>query len=146
MADKYDIYFKPITADAVRGYKCFEFGYAAALKVKGLNALVNRWVKTFMTPKGSDMLYPSEGTNFSNLLGSNISQRNGVVDDLILLAVEEANDQVIQQDFDGLYALEEQLQSATLIDLKPGIDGVDVWVQIQNKADSSVSVRVATVG
>ena len=44
---KYDIHFQPVPAAETSGYKCFEFGFQAALKVTGFQALVNRWVKTF---------------------------------------------------------------------------------------------------
>ncbi len=90
----YDIHFQPVPAGEVRGYKCFEFGFQAALKVKGPQALVNRWVKTLMTPLGSDPLYPSEGTTFSGLVGGNVSGTSVNIEDLVSIAFQEASDQV----------------------------------------------------
>jgi hypothetical protein len=54
-----DIHFQPVPASEVTGNKVFTFGFVSALKVSGLQALVNRWVKTFMTPLGSDPLHPN---------------------------------------------------------------------------------------
>jgi hypothetical protein len=145
MADKYDIYIQPVAASYVKGYRCYEFGFAAALKVRGPQALVNRWAKTFMTPRGSDPLYPEQGTAFGNLPGSNITRVNDDLQDLVAIAIDDASAQVREQDIQGLYDLDEQLQSATLLTFEQSADGIEVWILIKNMAEESLAVRAAVL-
>jgi hypothetical protein len=141
----YDIYFQPVPAESVRGFKCFEFGYAAALKVKGPHALVNRWVKTLMTPIGSDPLYPAEGTTFGGLVGSNIGGVSVNLQDLVAIAFQEASDQVREQDLEGYFPDDERLQSAELMDFEEAADGFVVWVLIKNVAGDALQVPLTTL-
>lgn len=141
----YDIHFQPVPAAEVRGYKCFEFGYKAALKVKGPQALVNRWVKTLMTPLGSDPLAPSEGTSFGGLIGGNIGSVSVNLQDLISIAFQEANAQVKAQDIEGYFPDSERLQSAELMDFAEAADGIVVWVLIKNVAGDALQVPLATL-
>ncbi len=141
----YDIHFQPVPAGEVRGYKCFEFGFQAALKVKGPQALVNRWVKTLMTPLGSDPLYPSEGTTFSGLVGGNVSGTSVNIEDLVSIAFQEASDQVKAQDLEGYFPDNERLQSAELMEFEEAVDGFVVWVLIKNVAGDALPVPLATI-
>jgi len=142
---RYDMHFQPVPADEVRGYKCFEFGYQSALKVRGPQALVNRWVKTLMTPLGSDPLYPSEGTSFGNLVGANVGSVNVNLQDLINIAFQEANEQVREQDLEGYFSDDERLQSAELMEFEETADGFVVWVLIKNVAGDALPVPLTTL-
>ncbi len=141
----YDIHFQPVPEGEAFGYRCFEFGFKAALKVKGPQALVNRWVKTLMTPLGSDPLRPEYGTTFSNLLAANISSMNTDMRDLVVIAVEEANEQVKEQDLRGYFSDDERLQSAELMDFLEVPAGFQVWVRIKNVAGVALSVPLVTL-
>lgn len=143
----YDIHFQPVPSAEVFGFKTFEFGYRAALKVKGPQSLVNRWVKTLMTPKGSDPLYTSEGTAFGNLPGSNITNVSNDLSDAVNLAIQDANDQVHQQDIAGLFPDNERLLNAELLNFQPNSsgDGFNVWIRIRNVAGESITFRLITV-
>lgn len=138
----YDIHFQPVPSSQVHGYKTFTFGFKAALKVKGPQSLVNRWVKTLMTLKGSDPLAPSYGTAFPNLVGANISDVTSEVKDVLVLSMDDASAQVRQQDIAGLYSDDERLQSAILYDFTPTEDGFAVWVEIRNMAGQILTVHL----
>jgi hypothetical protein len=140
-----DIHFQPVPEDEVEGYKIYTFGYRAAVKVEGLQALVNRWVKTFLTPAGSDPHDLSAGTEFGNLIGGNIGTHSAALLDEVIMAIDSANDQVQQQDLDGLYPSNESLQSAKLLNYSPNEagDGFDLWVEITNNEDETLSANVA---
>lgn len=142
---KYDIYFQPVPAANVYGYRTFEFGYRAALKACGPPALVNRWVKTFMTLRGSDPLDQTYGTGFSNLIGANISSATVDLLDVVSLAITDANTQVRDQDLKGLYNDDERLANAVLTDFRTSADGIEVWVTITNAAGQAMPVLVATI-
>ncbi len=142
---KYDTYFQPVPASEVRGFKVFEYGFKASVKVRGPQSLVNRWVKTLMTPRGTDPISPNYGTGFSSLLGSNISSVTTDLVDVVNIAIDEASEQVREQDLVGFFPDDERLASAILQNTEIGADGIDVWVNIQNVAGDSVPVRVATI-
>jgi hypothetical protein len=136
----YDLHFQPVPASRVAGVKCIEFGYRAALKVTGFRSLINRWLKTFLTPLGSDVLDPTMGTAVTNLLNANIDRFSTEIQDAIVLAVIKATEQIKKQDTDGLYPVEEQLQNATIQTYEESSAGVTVWILIENKAGSSLSI------
>ncbi len=141
----YDIHIQPVPADQVRGNKCYEFGYAAALKIDGFQSLINRWAKTLLTPRGSNPLSPEEGTNFPNLQGTNISRLTTGIRDLVALEIESANQQVRQQDDEGFRPDAERLQSSELRAFEESTTGFDVWVKLTNVAGAEVTFRVVTV-
>jgi len=140
----YDIHFQPVPADEVAGLKIFTFGFTAALKVQGLQALVNRWAKTFMTPKGSDPLDPNHGTDFANLAGSNVDRDSPELKDITIISIDEANTQVREQDIAGVYPPEESLLTATLEGFRETLDGVglEVWVTITNMNEDKLTIKL----
>jgi len=141
---KSDIHFQPVAPGDATSARIFTFGFRASLKVSGPQALVNRWIKTLMTPKGSNPLDKSEGTAFGRLAGSNISMRNRDVDDVLILAIEDANDQVRQQDLIGMFPANERLANATLIEdqSRTWEDGFEVWVRIVNQVGQVLPTRL----
>lgn len=142
---KYDIHFQPVPADQVYGYKCFEFGFAAPYKVRGLRALVNRWVKTFMTPRGSNFSRPNEGTSFPNLVGANYSLHESSVRDSVIIAVEEANSQVMEQDLVNYPPADERLLNAELLNFIEAPAGIEIWVRITNVAGDHLEGPLVTI-
>jgi hypothetical protein len=140
----YDIHFQPVPEGEVYGLKTFTFGFTAALKVQGLQSLVNRWAKTFMTPKGSDLLYPERGTDFADLAGSNVSLRSPELRDVVIISIEDANDQVREQDLDGGYDPSESLLTASLegFKLNTAGDGLEVWVKITNMEETVLTTKL----
>jgi len=141
----HDIHFQPIMPpEDQHGFKSFTFGFTAALKINGPQALVNRWVKTFMTPKGSDLLHPDYGTDFGNLAGSNIVNDFTTLQDTVIMAIDDANDQVRRQDESAVLDSSEALDSATLGQFIPitGGDGFNLWVVINNKAGQNLPLKL----
>ena len=142
---RYDIHFQPVPTGEVSGLKVFTFGFTAALKVSGLQALVNRWTKTFMTPKGSDPYDANAGTDFANLAGSNVNSKSPGLRDVTIISIDDANAQVAEQDLAGVYSSEESLLVATLIGFRETEDGagLEVWVKITNMEEETLTVRLA---
>ncbi len=141
----YDIHFQPVPPGEVWGFKCFEFGFKAALKVKGPQALVNRWVKTILTPLGSDPLYPERGTTLGSLIGGNVSSVSVDLHGLIEIIIEDANEQVREQDLEGFFADDERLQSAELMEFEESADGLVMWVLIKNVAGDALPLHLMTL-
>ena len=140
-----DIHFQGVPQSDVTGYKIFTFGYETALKVDGAQSLVNRWAKTFVTPKGSDPLEPNAGTVFGSLYGANVSQQADI-QDIVFLAISDANTQVKAQDIVSMHPPEERLQSAALITYSPSPEtaGFEVWIKIVNQAGTKANLRFDT--
>lgn len=142
---KYDIHIQPVSEVEVVSTKCYEFGYAAALKVEGFQSLISRWAKTLLTPRGSNPINREEGTNFSNLIGSNISRVTTGVRDLVALEIEEANEQVRIQDIEGFRQASERLQSGELREFRESSAGFEVWVFLTNVSGEEVLFQVGTI-
>lgn len=138
----YDIHFQPIPPSEVKGYKVFTFGFKAALKVEGPQSLVNRWVKTFMTPKGSDPLDNAAGTNFAEMIGANVTKITEELKDVTILSITDANEQVKKQDIEGLFPDDSRLMSATLLDFVQTTDGIELWVEIKTMSGDVLPVRL----
>lgn len=138
----YDIHIQPVAADQVYGKKCYEFGFSAALKIDGFQALISRWAKTLLTPRGSDPLDKESGTTLTNLLGANVASVANGVRDFVALAVEDANEQVREQDLVGFRPDNERLQSGELIDFRESPGGIELWVRLTNIAGEGATFRV----
>jgi hypothetical protein len=139
-----DIHFQPVPASEVRGWKIFTFGFIAALKVSGIQALVNRWIKTFLTPLGSDLLHPDNGTDFSNLIGGNFGSQSDNLQDLVVIAIDETNEQIKKQDIAGFFSADESLSDAQLKAYVPTSagDGFEIWVEIHNVAGTVITTKL----
>lgn len=138
----YDIHFQPVPKADVKGFKSFTFGFKAALKVQGPQALVNRWAKTFLTPKGSDPLDGTAGTSFAEMIGANITKVTVDLYDVALLSLNDANAQVQKQDVEGLFPENESLASASIIDFVETEDGIELWVEIKTLSGDVLSIRL----
>lgn len=140
-----DIHYQPVPVDEVSGTKIFTFGFRSAVKVEGIQALVNRWVRVLMTPRGSDLLEPTLGTDFGNLVGANYPKSaQGSLIDVVTMAIDDANEQVQEQDKVAAYNESESLDQANLLRFSPtsGGDGFEVWVEIQNQAGEVIVTRL----
>jgi hypothetical protein len=141
---RYDIHFQPVMpTEAAYGYKIFTFGFTAPLSIRGPQALVNRWAKTFMTPKGSDPLHSSYGTEFGNLPGSNVTDFS-MLQDIVVMAIDDANDQVRAQEAKNRVDPDESLDTATLGWITPeaGGDGFQVGILISNLAGVALPLKL----
>jgi hypothetical protein len=140
-----DIHFQPVSADDARINKVFTFGFVSSLKVQGLQALVNRWIKTFMTPLGSDPLHKDRGTTFAALLGLNVSLNNPDVEDAVVLSIDSTNVQIEEQDEAGYYPDSEMLGYAKLTHMSYDAltSSLSIWIDMSNKNGEYLTVKLA---
>lgn len=141
MTITYDIHIQPVPSS---GTKCFGFAYSSAIKIRGPQALVNRWARTLLTPLGSDLLEPKSGTPLGNLIGANLSNSSDV-SDIIQMAVFDANEQVQAQDSAGSYPEDECLASASVERLVTTADGLDVWIRLDTVSGDVVQFKAVTL-
>lgn len=138
MANRFDIHFQLAPPAEQSGGKLFTFGFKSAVGVRGPQKLVNRWIKTLLTPKGSDPYDARFGTGFMGLQGSNLSYRDVV--DAVALFVEDCNTQVRAGDRQAPLPDDERLQSATLEEVVDTGDGFVIYIHLRNVAGQIVAV------
>lgn len=144
MPTTYDLYYQVIPKDEQlsAGGKVVSFGYASALGVKGPVKLSNRWLKCFMTLKGTDPLNKTYGTGFPDLLGSNVSTPSDFIDAMTIY-VDDCNQQIRAFDNAQFPPDNERLESAAIASITPlGPDGYEVYVHIKNIAGELVTIQV----
>lgn len=128
----YDIHFQVVPEEEQRaGGRMLSFGYTGTLGVRGPQKLINKWIKCLLTPRGSNPLNRSEGTDFANLIGANMSSVQDVRD-LVVLAVGECNDQIFAIDRRTAPPADERLLSATLSSFQALPDGFEAHISLKN--------------
>ena len=143
--DTYDIHFEVLPPDQQRQGKPFSFVYARAAGVKGAQKLVNRWLKCFLTKKGSDPISPSYGTGFSGLFGTNIGDLRALKGSIELF-IDDCNTQIRALDIKNRPPADEKLASAALASLTPtGDSGIEVYIHIRNTAGTLATVALPSI-
>lgn len=136
MANKFDLYFQVLSAvEQQTTMKFVTFGTPSTIGVKGFPQLINKWLKCFMTSKGSDPADLNYGTVFPTLIGSNVSLPDAR--DISELAVQQCNTQLRTfQANDLTLTPSEKLLSAKTISFteKPELPGFDLFIEIKNQA------------
>ena len=143
---KFDVHFQiiPEAEQEASAGRIFSFGYTSALGVKGPQKLVNRWLKCLFTSKGSDLLDPTYGTGYPELIGANVSLRQDFTD-AVAIFIDDCNAQITAFDQAQFPPDDERLDSATLTNIVPrGADGYDVYVTIKNTAGTLLTVQAPT--
>ena len=147
MANKFDLYFQVLSSvEQQTTMKFVTFGTNSTIGVKGFQQLINKWLKCFLTPKGSDATALNYGTVFPTLIGSNISLADAR--DVSDLAVQQCNTLLINmQSSDLSLASSERLNSAKIINFveKPEVPGFDLYVEIKNQAQERLVFNLPTL-
>ena len=68
----FDVNIQIVPAVDYTGTAFYSFGQTRSLGVRGIQKLINIFAKFLLTPVGSDPLDLTYGTNFTNLIGSNV--------------------------------------------------------------------------
>jgi hypothetical protein len=119
------------------------FGYNPPVGVRGLQMLVNIWLKCFLTPKGSDPVNLSYGTDFTRLIGSNVTPEDAR--DVVLLAIQDCNAQIKAfQAKDTSLTATERLATCVLIEytIDNTAPGFTAKVDLKNVANERLVVNL----
>ena len=111
------------------------FGFVETVGVAGFLMLINNWLKCLLTPRGGDPTNLSYGTDFTKMIGSNLTVSEA--QDVTILSIEQANDYIDSvQRLDTTLSATERLGSATLINFVPDetAPGFTATVEIVNQA------------
>ena len=142
---KFDAFYTGTDEATQRLFRFFTFGFERSVGIRGPQKLVLQWLKCFMTTKGSDPTDLEYGTEFPNLIGSNV-QTVQDARDVVLLCIQDCNDQLMKIQQETQPDLDELLLSAVLakFDLT-GADGFDAYVTISNVKNQEVTVNLPSL-
>jgi len=137
MAYKFDLHVQTLPEEEqTNTFKFVSLGFTGGIGVKGFQMLINQWLRTFLTTRGSDPADLTFGTDFPKLIGSNVGYADAR--DIVMLAVDQCNETVTRtQAADVTLTPSERLASATIVEYveKPDAPGFDVSVEIKNRAN-----------
>ena len=127
-----DIHFQLVNPTDQPIGKYFTFGSNFAIGIDGPQKLANRWLKLFMESPGSSAVSPGRGTDFTQLIGSNVDALADL-QALVRQYIDEANDQLKRLDSKSrVLTDDERLRDGGIIQfhiLPP--DGIVVWVELR---------------
>jgi hypothetical protein len=121
----------------------FSFGLSSPILVTGFQSLVNRWMKIFMTPKGSHPVKPQQGTEFAYLIGSNVADVQSL-QAVIAEYIDDATEQVQTIDRSSPWLTKDQrLRSAALLQFNAiNATSIEFFVELTNQAGQRLSVLI----
>jgi len=144
MSIRFDIHIQTLPqAEQKDTFKFMSWGYVGSVGVKGLQMLINNWLKCFLTPRGSDPTDLAYGTVFTNMIGSNIRPQDAR--DVTLLAISQCNAQIVTfQKGDTTLTSTERLGSATLtgFTIDNSAPGFSAVVEIRNQAGERLAFNL----
>jgi hypothetical protein len=147
MANKFDIYFQVLSSiEQQTTFKFVTFGPSSTIGVQGFPQLINKWLKCFLTTKGSDATNLNYGTVFTSLLGSNVPLHDAR--DVAALALQQCNNQIItMQSGDLTLTSTERLASANIIKFleKPEVPGFELYIELKNQAQELLVFSLPTI-
>jgi len=139
---KFDIHYEGKPLDQVVGIRAITFGdYPRALGVKGIQKLVDRYMKALLTPKGTDLSDPEYGTHLAAALGNNVDP--GTLSQLASRAVADAEG--IIRAYDAEYGTpdDERLFSVDLENLVIDPEGNGVTLDVRLKSVEGAAARIS---
>lgn len=141
----YDIHIEllPATDQSVhRGV--MTYGFNRTISLAGLQRLINRFLLEFLTEEGSDPTDLRRGTPFVRLIGSNISDAQGIRE-VTEISVQKASDRLrrYQVGVDN-YTDEDRLRSAELTGIvyDDANAAVAISIRLENVAGRKQTVQV----
>lgn len=139
---KYDAFYTG-TAEATQHlFRFFTFGFDRSVGIRGPQKLALQWLKCLMTTKGTDPTNLEYGTDFPNLIGSNVQAMQDL-QDVVMLCVQDCNEQIIAIQQKTQPDLDELLLAATLARFdRTGVDGFEAYVTISNAKNQEVTVNL----
>ena len=125
------------------GKRAFSFGTPTPQPVTGLTKLLTHWLKALFTALGSDPTDKEAGSNFSQLIGSNV----GLVDELfevVTISLDQASETVLRNQRNQDLTDAERFGGVTLHALEEdGADGVSVSVILENALGQALLIRAS---
>ncbi len=112
-------------------------------KITGVQKVAQTFLKLLMTTKGSNVVYPNQGTNFPSLaVSSNIVSNDGTLYAELVEAVREAEDQTKRSLNTVGTDTASMLSRVDVIGLDIGEDSVAMFLSLQTMDGTTASIAV----
>jgi len=139
----YDIHIEGVPTDQIHNEKFLWFGRFEGrdmLAVKGIQKMVDRFLKCIMTPAGTDISDLDYGTQLTGLFLGNLDSAS--LRQMVTLSVNQAEEQIRKYDVINGALEDERLVGATIesLTMDAANNGFDLTVLLQNSAGTTVRV------
>jgi hypothetical protein len=141
VSNTFDIHYEGLNIDQVAGIRATTFGdYPRVLGVRGIQKMVNRYLKAILTPKGTDLSDRDYGTHLAAALGNNVDR--STLGALAAQSVRDAENKV--REYDSEYGTDddERLSKVELEGTVVDPEGNGVFLSILLENVSGVKVRL----
>jgi hypothetical protein len=141
---RYDLHLRLLDPTAQAHGANFALPFDEVYAVSGKQKLANRWLMTFMTPKGSHPLRRTYGTEFPFLIGGNNVAEGSLLEPVVMEHVEDCNAQLRAVDRRSPWlTAEERLRSATLAKfIQLDATRYEFWIDLYNEAGTNLRILI----
>lgn len=110
-------------------------------KITGIQKVAQLFLKTLLTPKGSDVIYPEKGTNFPELtIGANRQSEDDEFISDVLTTLQDAENQVKYSSVDSDEA--SSLASVSLLGFEYLKETLSLYIRIITEAGETASIAI----
>ena len=138
---RYDLYIQGVFTSTFEGVMSMTLGSPSS-KIAGLVKLSQQFLITLLTSRGSDIIEPTKGTEFSDLIGGNYNSK----DELMIIikeSIKSAAKQVINQQTNYRPdSNDEVLKSAELLKMEILEDELHPYILITSEAGRLAKVEL----
>lgn len=139
----FDLHIQLIDPTEQRASSTFTWAGPLPILVDGLQKVANKWVKIFLTRKGSHPIRRQEGTDFAYLLGGNVDDPDTLQTSIIQYMDDATNQVKTIQAKQVQLPDNERLAAVNLLRFVRASDlTLDVWVQVTNVARQTLNVLI----
>ena len=142
----FDVHFEGLPIDQILGGRSLTFGdYTRPVGIKGVQKMVNRFIKCMLTPLGSDLSDPEYGTALAASLIGNID--SSTLYSLATRAVATAEQKIRSYDSEYDIPDDERLASVEIdnIAIDREAPGVVIYLLLRNAAGTTVAAQLSQV-
>ena len=139
----YDIHIEGVAAADVTGIRFLTFGNSGdPVAVRGIQKMVDRYLKCILTPRGSDISDKDYGTDLMNAFASSIDA--STVYQLAVMAATDAESTIKKYDTERAAPADERLAAASVENVTVNVerDGFDMTILLRNSAGTTVLASV----
>lgn len=138
----YDILLIKSSGSFPEGKISFGF-YDVPMKITGLQKVVQTFIKTLLTAKGSDPFYPNKGSEFSNLtINANILTNDSIFMSELKSSIREATEQVKSMLNVNTVDSSSCLASVEILSLDKIEEGIVLYLQISTLSGDFAAVAM----
>jgi len=139
----YDTYMELLPIDQQSPQRgTYTYGYVKHIAVSGFQKLINQWAKCLLTLEGTNLSDREYGTQFTALIGSNITNRRDL-QEAVQLAVAAANAKIKSYQAEDPPDDDREILDAavlTTLFIDPDGAGFQCSVRIRNQAGEVLQV------